>query len=156
MLEWGRKRGGVVPILRDGYDIAHVRPSSLRERADVEMNAVRWQFFKRRGDLHAVCDGESVGMTASKPSILRQAWEIQADAQTYRIQPAGFLKTGYQVLRAGATIGHSGKASVWSGRPTLVVETPVPLEHQVFLLWVAFIMRRRASSASASGGGGAS
>lgn len=158
MLEWGRKSAGSAPVLQDETVVAYVRVAALRERADVEIGATHWQFFKRGGELHAVRDDQAAGMTASRRSVFRQGWQIEADAQTYQIQPEGFLQTRYRVVRAGIRIGQSNKASFWSNRPTLEVDASVPLEHQVFLLWVAFIMRKRAAGAAtgatAGGGGG--
>ncbi|MDN5852540.1 MAG: hypothetical protein L0K86_06775, partial [Actinomycetia bacterium] len=153
MLEWGRKSAGAVSVVQNGSIVAEVRASSFRERADVAINAEQWQFFKRSGSLHAVPEGRTGGMSASRRSVFRQGWEIDAGAQTYRIRPVGFLQTRYRVERAGTRIGESHKASFWSSRPTLDVDASVPLEHQVFLLWVAYIMRRRAAGAAAAGGG---
>lgn len=159
MLEWGHKSAGSIPVLQDETVVARIRASSWRERADVEMTGAPWAFFKRSGELHAVRDGHTGGMLATRPAMFRQRWDVQADAQTYRIQSAGFMSSRYSVLRDGVSIGESGTPRFWSNRPTLDVDASVPLEHQVFLLWVAFIIRRRttgtSAGSSAAGGGGA-
>lgn len=154
MLEWGHKSEGAVRVLHDESVVAEVRASSFRERADVTIGAAQWEFLKRGGSLHGVPEGAAGAMIASRRSVFRQGWEVEADAQTYRIQPEGFWQNSYSVERSGIRIGESRKAGFWSNRPTLDVDASVPLHHQVFLLWVAFIMRRRASSAAGTTAGG--
>ena len=154
MLEWGRKSGGIVPVEREGRVVAELRPSSFRERADVAIEGAPWQFFKRSGDLHAVREGMPEALTASRPSFFRQAWEVDAGTIAYRIEPAGFFRSGYHVLCGATRIGYSDKIGFWTRRPTLDVDPSVPLEHQVFLLWVAYVMRKRSEGAATAGGGG--
>lgn len=157
MLEWGHKEAGAVPVLQDRTVVARIRAASWRERAEVEMSGALWEFFKRSGELYTTRDGHAAGIHAVRPAKLRQRWDIEADGQTYRIQSAGFMSNRYSVLRDGVSIGESGTPRFWSNRPTLDVDASVPLEHQVFLLWVAFIVRRRttgtSAGSSAAGGG---
>ena len=134
---------------------ASVRPSAMRERAEVDIDGAAWSYYKEHGRLLGERDGSpQPDLRASRPSVLRQTWDIEAGGSTYRIKPEGFLQKRYRVTRNGTEIGESGKAGFWSNRPTLDVDPATPLEHQLFLLWVAFIMRRRAAAAASSGGGG--
>lgn len=155
MLEWGNKAGGEVRIVHDGRVAASVQQAMMRERAEVRIDGSTWWFRRQSGKLLGERDGApQPTFHASRPSMLRQAWDVDAEGSTYRIKPEGFLQTRYRVTRNDADIGVSAKAGFWSNRPTLDVDPATPLEHQVFLLWVAFIMRRRAGAAAASGGGG--
>ncbi|HLR84192.1 MAG TPA: hypothetical protein VK059_04540 [Nocardioidaceae bacterium] len=149
MIEWGHKSAGAVHVLQGDSVVAEVRASSFRERADVAIGAAQWEYFKRSGTLHGVSQGHAGRLSASRQSMFRQGWQVEAGAQAYLIRPEGFFQSRYRVERAGVSIGESRKAGFWSNRPTLDVDADVPLEHQVFLLWIAFIMRRRAAGAAA-------
>ncbi|UYM03813.1 hypothetical protein [Solicola gregarius] len=136
--------------------MASVRPASMRERAEAQIDGRQWTFRKQHGELVAGLAGEpEPRLVASRPSVLRQAWDIRTGARTYRIEPMGFLHSGFRVLRDGSEVGTGGKASFWSNRPTLDVDPAIPQAEQVFLLWVSFIMRRRATAAASSSSGGA-
>lgn len=155
MLEWGRKASGVVQILSGDAVAGTVRQAAMRERAAVDIGGTPWTYYKESGRLLGERDGlPQPTMQASRPSIMKQAWEIEADGSAYRIEPAGFLRSRYRVLRNDAEIGDSTKAGFWSNRPVLDVDPATPLEHRVFLLWVCFIMRRRSAAAAGASGGG--
>ena len=152
-LVWGRKRGGSVPVLRDDAVVASIWPSHLRERAEAEVDARHWSYARRSRALRATLTPEpEPRMVATRPSMMRQAWDIRTDRATYRIEPMGLLQSGYRVLRDGAQVGTSARAGFWSSRPTLEVDSSVSADEQVFLLWVAYIMRRRGGAAASSAG----
>lgn len=142
MLEWGRKSGDVRPILRDGDVVARVRPMAIRDHATVDIDGTAWSLYARRDELFgAQADASEPTLRATKPA--RRAWTVEADRTAYRIERFGLPRSRYTVVRSGVEIGSSGTAGPRRRRPTLDVDAATPLEHQLFLLWVAFIMRGR-------------
>lgn len=153
MLEWGRKSAGIVSVLQDGFVVAQVRQAAMRERAGVAIGSSQWQFYRQRGDLHAVSVDGTFGMTASPTKIFGVSWDICTGTHAYRMEPMGLFKSGRRVLCAGTPVGSSDRVG-WSRRPTLDVDASIPVEHQVFLLWVLYIIGRRSSGGPGASGGG--
>lgn len=142
MLEWGRKAGDVRPIRDDGTVVAHLRPLGIRDNATVELDGVTWSYYPRGDELFgARTDDPKPAARATR--VGRGTFAVHTERAEYRIERFGMPRSPYAIARAGVSIGSSGRAAWWSRRPTLDVEPATPLEHRMFLLWVAFVMRGR-------------
>lgn len=151
MLEWGAKRGGLVPILLDGEPVAEVDPEFWREGAAVQVGGQGWQFGRDgRERLALPADGGPPLLRARTTGFWRSAWVVEGDGVHYEIGPQGFTGRTQRVLRDGQQVGTGGTSGVWSGRATLDLDPSVPPVHQLFLLWISQIIRRRAQAAAGS------
>lgn len=158
MLVWGRRSEGTRPIRRDGEVVARVRPLELRDHAGVDLDGTHWSYFARAGELFAErSDDAKPALRATM--VTRGTYAVHADRAEYRIERFGMPRSPFAIARSGVSIGSSATVGFWSRRPTLAVEAATPLDDQVFLLWVAFVMRgrpgvrtRRNTYAGGSGG----
>ncbi|MGH3358255.1 MAG: hypothetical protein ACRDO7_05595 [Nocardioidaceae bacterium] len=142
MLVWGRRSADTRPILRDGTTVASVRPLEIRDHAAIEIDGAAWSYYTRRDELFGTRAGESKPtLRATRPT--RRTWIVLVDGTEYRIEQFGLPRSRFTVARSGMDIGSSGTTGLRRRRPTLDVGSETPLEHQVFLLWVAFVMRGR-------------
>lgn len=150
MLEWGRKQGGLVPILLDGEPVAHVDPEFWREGAELTIADQTWEFAGDRRERVARLQGSTEAyLRARKKSFFNSDWVIAGDGVTYEISRRGF-GTAHHVRRDGQEIGTGKPASFWSGRATLDLDPSVPPVDQLFLLWISHIIRQRDSNAAAA------
>lgn len=149
--EWTNS-GRQTEITGDGRPIAVVGRAMVRERAEVEILGRPWEFGSSGPDRTATTtDQPGLIFTAHRPSAMRRRWQIRCGRTEYEIAPAGFASNSFDVLQDGTTIGESGRARFWSVRPTLTVPDFVPTAEAVFLLWIAFLMRKRAATAASAG-----
>jgi hypothetical protein len=58
------------------------------------------------------------------------------------MQAASYWKGTHRYLSGGRQVAESGSTGGWSPRPTLSADG-LPLEQQVFLLWVELVISRR-------------
>jgi len=80
----------------------------------------------------------------------RGTWDITLDGVRYTLAPKSFWRGTHAIERNSQEVAVSGTAGTWSTRMTLDAAEDVPLDHQLFLLWMVFILNRRASNAAAS------
>lgn len=142
MLEWGRKAGDIRPIRRDGEIVARVRPLQIRDHAGVDVGDAAWSYYSRGDELFGAPAGATEPATRAT-AVSRGMYAVHTDRAEYRIERFGMPRSPLTIARSGVNIGSSGTVGWWSRRPTLDIDPGTPLEHQVFLLWVAFVMRGR-------------
>ncbi len=80
----------------------------------------------------------------------RSTWEMTLEGIQYTMAPKSFWRGTQRVERGGREVAVSGKTGGWSSRPTLRASDAVPLDHQLFLLWMVFLLQRRSSNAAAA------
>ncbi|MCK0113916.1 hypothetical protein MWU75_17365 [Ornithinimicrobium sp. F0845] len=152
MLEWGAKKGGVVPILLDGEQVATVDPEFWREGAELVIADQTWRFERDGRDRIArLARNPKVALRATKPKVWRDGWVVTGEGVTYDIGSEGFFGRTQRVLRDGRRVGTAHTAGAWSSRPVLDVDPSVPPAHQLFLLWISHIIRKRNAAAGAAG-----
>ncbi len=87
---------------------------------------------------------------AERASAWRGTWDITLDGVRYRLGPKSFWRGTHRIERSGQEVAVSGTAGTWSTRVTLEAAEDVPLDHQLFLLWMVFILNRRAANTATS------
>lgn len=153
MLEWGKTSAGETPVLLDGSPIASVRQSRWRERAELTVEGQAWVFAAEGGQRVGTCpDQPGRRFTARRPPVGRSGWELECDAAGYELLTPPLFSSTIDVCRNGEPLGSGRRVRFWSRRPVLEVDPSVPTEHQVFLLWVAFLMYWRQQRAATSSG----
>lgn len=149
MLEWGRKSGGIVPILLDGDEVARVDPEFWREGAELTIGGETWHFGRDGRDRVASIGADpTVRLRATRKSFFSSAWLVEGDGVTYEISPQ-FMSSTLRVQRDGQPIGTAPKAGFFGARAALEVDPSVPPMHQLFLLWISHIIRARSAAAAA-------
>lgn len=132
--------------------------SNWRDEATVRRGEWEWHFASRRGrrligtlstDPPVSGSGERARFFAHQTSMWRGTWDIWLEGVPYRLGPRSFWRGSRVLERAGQDVGVTGTAGTWSRRVTLDVADDVPIDHQIFLLWMAFILQRRANNAAA-------
>ncbi|MGR6963071.1 hypothetical protein ACU610_01215 [Geodermatophilus sp. URMC 61] len=166
MLELGKAGSagtekGVLPVLRDGVVVATLRASTWKEAATAVVGDREWVLAKRRGTLTGRWAGEpedAARLRARQTSFWKGTWEADLEGATLRSEVVSRWKGGYRYLAGDRVVAQTGTTGGWSPRPTLTPDESLPLEHQVFLLWLALVMSRRdqaASTAAIAGGAAA-
>lgn len=151
----GKKQLGVMTVVRgDGAVVAELDKRFLSEKGRAVIEGVGWTYGKEfGGPLTATSEADPAQrLEASRPSLMRQGWEVTGGSANYQIKPAGMFSFQYNVLRNGQPVGTSGRGSFWTNKPFIELPEDVPVAEAVFLLWVAFLMRGRASAAAANAG----
>ena len=156
MLELGRTGSagvgkGVLPVLRDGAVVAQLRASNWREAATAVVGEREWVFAKQKRELTGrwAADPEgSARLRARQASIWKGTWEADLEGTPVSGTSLSMWKGTHRYTSGGRTVAESGSTGGWSPRPTLTAEASVPLEHQVFLLWLELVIGRRTQAAA--------
>ena len=156
MLELG-KRGsagvdkGVLPVLRDGVVVAQLRTSGWKEAATVLVGDREWVFAKLKRELTARWSADPEGaarLRARSTSMWTGTWEADLESVPVAVSILSLWKGTHRFSSGGRTLAESGTTGGWSPRPMLACDDAVPLDHQVFLLWLELVISRRNQSAA--------
>ena len=145
---------GWIPVLRDGVPVATLRASGWKEMATAVIGDRGWVYAKARRQLtarHATDPEDTVRLRAWQTSFWSSAWAADLDGTAIEVQSISWWKTTHRYLSGGRQVAESGSTGSWSPRPTLTADDSLPLEHQVFLLWLEIVVNRRHNAAIAGG-----
>jgi hypothetical protein len=137
---------GVLPVLRDGSVVATLRASGWKEAATAVVGDREWVFAKNKRELSArwAADPEgAVRLRAWQTSIWTGTWAVELDGTPVEVQSASWWNGTRRYLAGGRQVAESGSTGGWSPRTTLTADPALPLDHQVFLLWVELVITRR-------------
>jgi hypothetical protein len=147
----------VAPVLRDGVVVAVLRASNWKEAAFAVVADREWVFTKRKGELTArwAADPDgTVRFRARQTSFWRSTWAVDLAGKSVRVESASAWRGTHRFLVEGQEVAVSGSTGGWGQRPTLTVRAEaavLPLEAQVFLLWMELVLRRRADAGATAG-----
>ena len=152
---------GVSPVLRDDVVVATVRASNWKEAATAVVEDREWVLAKAKRELTGrwAADPEgTVRLRARQTSFWRGTWEADLEGTSVQAEVVSRWKGGHCYRSGGRVIAETGTTGGWSPRPTLTADESLPLDQQVYLLWLALVMSRRdeaATTAAIAGGAAA-
>jgi hypothetical protein len=149
---------GVLPVLRDGSVVATLRASSWKEAATAVVGDREWVFAKNKRELSARWATEPEGavrLRAWQTSFWKGTWAAELDGMPVEVQSTSWWKGTRRYLAGGRQVAESGTTGGWSPRPTLTADDALPLDQQVFLLWVELVITRRNTAAVGAAAGAA-
>lgn len=163
MLELGKAGSagtekGVLPVLRDRSVVATLRASSWKEAATAVVGDREWVFAKNKRELSARWATEPEGavrLRAWQTSFWKGTWAAELDGMPVEVQSTSWWKGTRRYLAGGRQVAESGTTGGWSPRPTLTADDALPLDQQVFLLWVELVITRRNTAAVGAAAGAA-
>jgi hypothetical protein len=142
---------GVIPVLRNGAVAATLRASNWKEAATAHVGERSWVFTKLKGALTARWaenPEDAVRLSARQTSWWKGTWTVDLGGSTVHVESLSSWKGTHRFLSGGRPVAESGTTGGWSPRPTLAADDSIPLDHQVFLLWVEVVISRRNSAAT--------
>jgi hypothetical protein len=162
MLEIGRSGSagvakGELPVLRDGAVVARLKASNWKEQATAVVGDREWLFTKSKGELTArwaVDPADSVRLRARQTSWWKGTWSVDLAGTGLEMRSASVWKGTHRYLAGGCQVADSGSTGGWSPRPTLTADDSLPLDHQVFLLWLELVLNRRNTTTAIAAGAG--
>jgi hypothetical protein len=137
---------GVLPVLHDDVVVATLRASNWKEAATAVVGNREWLFAKAGRELLGrwAADPEGTArLSARQTSWWRSTWEADLEGTAVRSEVVPRWRGGHRYLSGGRVIAESGTTGGWSPRPTLTADESLPLDQQVYLLWLALVMSRR-------------
>ncbi|MBB3082553.1 hypothetical protein [Geodermatophilus sabuli] len=149
---------GVLPVLRDDVVVATLRASTWKEAATAVVGDREWVLARRKRELTgrwAADPEDTARLRARQTSFWKGAWEADLEGTPVQAEVVSRWKGGHRYRVGGRVVAETGTTGGWSPRPTLTAEESLPLDHQVFLLWLALVMGRRdqaATTAAVTGG----
>ncbi|GAB3364361.1 hypothetical protein [Modestobacter lapidis] len=158
MLELGRSGAhgtakGTVPVLSDGVGVATLRASSWKDAATAEVGSRSWMFTKRGRELTgrwAAEPEDAVRLRAREESFWKGAWSVELDGVPVEVDTVSRWKGTRRFSASGRKLAESGRTRGWNPRPTLTADPALPLDSQVFLLWLELVAIRRNAAAAAT------
>ena len=154
MLELGRAgtigaERGVLPVLRGGSLVGTLRASAWREGATAEVGGRSLEFGRSRRELTGRDAGaDAPRFQARMTSLWTGTWELELDGTAVQMRTTSWWR-GSRRYTAGDRILAESASTGWLRRPTVTAAEDVPLETQVFLLWVELVIQRRDGGATA-------
>jgi hypothetical protein len=163
MLELGKAGSagaakGELPVLRDGAVVARLRASNWKEQATALVGEREWVFAKMKRELTARRSADPEGtarLRARQTSWWKGAWTVELEGRSVDMRSASIWKGTHRYLAGDRQVAESGTTGGWSPRPTLTADDSLPLDEQVFLLWLELVISRRNTSAAVAAGAGA-
>jgi hypothetical protein len=149
---------GTIPVFRDGSVVATLRASDWRESATAVVGDREWVFSKRKGELTGRWAAEPEGaarLSARQTSFWKGTWTAELEGSPVDVESASYWRGTHRFVSGGREMAESGTTGGWSPRPTLRVADDVPLDHQVFLLWLLLVISRRNTAAVTAATGAA-
>ena len=151
MLELGKAGSagtekGVLPVLRDGSVVATLRASSWKEAATAVVGDREWLFSKNKRELSGRWAAEPEGavrLRAWQTSFWKGTWAAELDGTPVEVQSTSWWKGTRRYLAGGRQVAESGTTGGWSPRTTLIADDALPVDQQVFLLWLELVITRR-------------
>jgi hypothetical protein len=141
---------GVLPVFRDGSVVATLRASDWKESATAVVGDREWVFSRRKGALLARWAAEpddTARLRARQTSMWKGTWAADLEGSSVEVVGLSYWKGTHRFLSGGRQIAESGSTGGWSPRPTLSTGHDLPLDHQVFLLWLLLVISRRNTAA---------
>ena len=157
---------GEVPVLRDGELVGRLRSTDFWKEGSVAVVGDReWVLERRKGGAlvgrHAVDPEDAGRFRAEQVSVWKGTWRVDLEGTVVDVVPASYWKGTYRFTLGDRAVAESGSTGGWSPRPTLTAGEELPLDAQVFLLWLVLVLQRRTYGAAigaavAAGGAAAS
>jgi hypothetical protein len=163
MLEFGKAGSagvakGELPVLRDGAVVARLRASNWKEEATAVVGDREWLFTKTKGELTgrwAVDPADTARLRARTTSWWKGTWSVDLAGTVLEMRTASTWKGTHRFLAGERQVAETGSTGGWSPRPTLTADDSLPLDHQVFLLWLELVLNRRNMNIAIAAGTGA-
>jgi hypothetical protein len=160
MLELGKAGAagtarGELPVLRNRAVVARLRASNWREQATAIVGEREWVFANHKRVLTGrwAADPEGTALLrARQVSWWRSVWGVELEGRSLEVRTASAWKGTHRYLDGDRQVAESGTTGGWLSRPTLTADGGLPLDHQVFLLWIELILKRRSNAAAAGAG----
>jgi hypothetical protein len=143
---------GTVPVLAGEYVVATLEASNWKELATAQVDGRSWDYRKQNGELIGRWveePADAVRLRARKVSFWRGEWAVDLEGLQLQMTVASHWKGTHRYSTAGRQVAESGTTGGWSPQPTLTSSSELPLEHQVFLLWLELVFSRRNAAAAA-------
>ena len=164
MVELGKGSAGGAkgerPVLRGGAVVATLRASNWKEAATAVVGDRSWVFAARRGELTgrpAEDSADAVRVRARRTSFWKGTWAVELEGTVLERLRTSVWRNAHVYVSGGREVARQGSVGGWSPRPLLDADDSVPLDHQVFLLWLELVLSRRdeSTTAAAAAGGAA-
>jgi hypothetical protein len=143
---------------RVGDPVAHADLANWRENARFEVRGTRYEArhetWAKEFTLEKE-DGQTI-LSAEKPSAWRDRFAFVHRDNRYELKKESGWSPSYVLSRDGAgPVGSVKRKSFFNRELTADLPEELPLEAQVFVVWLVTILGRRDDSAAASSGAGA-
>ena len=158
MLELGKSgthgaEKGTRPVLSDGAVVATLHASNWKEAATAHVGERSWVFGKVDGELTgrwAAEPEEAARLRARQLSYWKGTWSVELDGVPVEMATASVWRGTHRWSAGGRQLAESGRTGGWNPQPTLTADPGLPLDSQVFLLWLELLMMRRSAAAAAA------
>ena len=146
----GGTEKGVRPVLRDGVVVATLRASIWKEAATAVVENREWVLAKDGRELVGRWPADPAGtarLRARQTSWWRGTWDVDLEGLVLQAARASLWRSALRYTDGDRRVALGGTTGGWSPRPTLTADA-LPLEQQVFLLWVELVISRRNGAAT--------
>lgn len=141
-------------VREDGREVALIDKEWFRERATFALEGVTYEVRRTsilRGTF-ALERGGRLLAEATKTSIFRRAFDVRVGADRYRLQSRSAFRREFRLLRGGVPVGVFRPVSLFRREATARFPASLPLQVDLFLVFLVLVLWKRETDAAASGG----
>jgi hypothetical protein len=138
-------------LLLHGEVVGELRVSTLRARADLEIDGERYRFQRAglvRGAFLMEREGRRLAR-AEKPSMFRSRFTVWLGGRSYQLQKVAVGKRSFVLLEDGTERGRLHRRGFFKRRMRLDLPVAWPLAAQAFIFWLALVVWTREDAAIA-------
>lgn len=136
-------RDKLTPVLADGAVVASLRSRGWQETVAATVGERSWTFRGERDELVARRDDDGVArFRARRTGFAGDHWEIELHEEPVAMELVSAAHGTHRFTSGDRVLGTTSSTS-WTAGLSLDAGADVPLDQQVFLLWVALVTRRR-------------
>ncbi|SDG49555.1 hypothetical protein [Klenkia brasiliensis] len=136
-------RDKLTPVLADGAVVASLRSRGWQETVAATVGDRAWTYRGERDQLLAQQDDDAAArFRARRTGFATDLWEIELHEEPVAMELVSAAHGTHRFTSGGRVLGTTSATS-WTAALSLDPAPGVPLDQQVFLLWVALVTRRR-------------
>ena len=138
-------RDKLTPVVRDGVVVASLRSTGWQETVAATVGDRAWAFTGTRDELRARLPADPDGSArfrARHEGWASDLWSIELHEVPVVMELESAARGTHRFTCDGRTLATT-VSSGWQAALRMDVEADLPLDQQVFLLWVALVTRRR-------------
>ena len=143
-------------IYQGKEEVARIKTSGWRERADLEINENGYRKFfslKRDGVFSGsflLLEMERVICSAIKPSAFSNRFEISLDGRSYEFRRPSIWSQRFVLISNGVEVGSVVPRGFFRRRFEIDLPEALPLAVKAFVFWLSLVIFKREQSAAAS------
>ena len=141
-----------IALIENGVTIATIKPSRLKEAANLETGEKSYKLKRERlmSGAFLVMEGNESLAKAIKPSAFHSHFNIEYDGETFLLKRPKIIGRTFELWHGKRVIGEIRPKGPFTMKTDLELPTAWPVAVKAFVFWLAYIIWTRDTSSAAA------